>query len=220
MKILKKKTFVLSATLMLALGIQAQTAITTTGPYNQSGIFGESTIYGWGFVPTVDLTVNKLGLFDGHFEGDGHLQDGFVDPHNVTLWDLDGNIISTVLFEAGASAPLDGRFRYLNIDPVNLNAGHTYIIGAFMPLSSDFISFFGSRQSFSRFGSFDPHIRFVSARIGVSSDPTAFPEIQFEPGLIGAFGPNFIFDVPEPSVFGICMIGLAGFITKRKRALS
>jgi hypothetical protein len=219
MKSLSKIFAALLCVFVPALGVQAQSAITFADSAvgaSANSFMSHDTILGWEFVPLVNVTVLQLGLYNGHFPGDGRPQDGFVVPHTVTIWDQNANALSSIAFAAGDAAPLLGGFRFLPVTPITLYAGQTYVIGASMPTSYDYTQGFSDRSTFDLYGSIDPKIRFVSGRFAYSSNPTAFPDTGIEP-FFGFFGPNFIMAVPEPASALVMLLGTGvGFLARRR----
>jgi hypothetical protein len=173
---------------------------------------GQDQVQGWEFIPRVNVTVLQLGLFDGRQTG------GFVESHAVAIWNTNAELIVSSLMPVGDVLPLNGNFRFVGIVPTVLNAGETYVIGAFMPSpASDYsFLFLASQAEFYGFH-LDPRIEMVAYRAGPSPGGIAFPQGR-EFGYIGAFGPNFVIAVPEPSVYALGLVGFFAIAGMRQFA--
>ncbi len=84
--------------------------------------YGSVTV-GWQFVPQHDMLVTDLGFFDI-----GSV--GLNTFHEVGIWDGDQRLLVSATVPAGTEAPLLGEFRYVAIEPLLLQAGNAYVIGA------------------------------------------------------------------------------------------
>jgi hypothetical protein len=167
----------------------------TTG----GGWDGPDQVQGWEFVPQTSISVIELGLYDGR------TSEGFLQPHQVAIWNANGNLITTASIPQGDSAPLLNNFRYVDIPSVQLSAGETYVIGAFLPAPVIDFTFLWDRSALTNGAvSFDPRIEFVAYRAGLSPGGISFPESRFV-DFVGGFGPNFTIAVPEPSTFTLLL---------------
>ncbi|MCB9509099.1 MAG: T9SS type A sorting domain-containing protein [Deferribacteres bacterium] len=83
---------------------------------------------GWSFtVGAADIVVSHLGIYDSG-------NDGLLTAHDVGIWTSDGaTLVASVSIPSGTSATLISGCRYVNITPVTLQAGQTYVIGAYYP---------------------------------------------------------------------------------------
>lgn len=191
-------------------------AAVTFGQYTTGGGGGGvDQTQGWEFIPQTDVSVVRLGLYDGSFNPVGG---GFQQPHEVAIWNASGDLIASTAIPQGAAATLENNFRYENIAATELFAGQTYVIGAFMPTPVDDYTVVWTEDALANgIVSFDPRIQFVAYREGPSPGGISFPGSTF-PGYVGAFGPNFIVAVPEPSIqiFALAT-GILGVIWMRKR---
>ena len=86
---------------------------------------------GWSFtVGANPITVSQLGLYDSG-------GNGLAESHQIGLWTGDGSLLlRSTTVPAGTSATLSGAYRYVPVTPVTLNAGQTYVIGAFYSVNS------------------------------------------------------------------------------------
>jgi len=75
---------------------------------------------GWVFKPVVDIRVTALGFYD-----DG--QDGLRRPHKAAIFDMSNKQL-LVSIEVQPQSPLDGVFRWAEIEPLVLSAGHAYVV--------------------------------------------------------------------------------------------
>jgi hypothetical protein len=200
---------------VLALQARAATvipAITATAPsfaWNAFGGAASGATVGWSFqVGSSDLSVTDVGLFEG-------VGTGFVDPHELGIWDNLGNPLLNVTIPTGTVATLDGSYRFLSVTPLVLSAGSTYVIGALYPVQS------GDNVVFAASGGVSSNLAFLESRsTPLSSVPTfAYPNAN--PGAAnGVFGPNFMYtvntSVPEPSTWLLTITALAGIASSRR----
>ena len=184
------------------------------GQYTLGGGWdGADQVQGWEFIPHADLTVLKLGLYDGRLTG------GFQQAHEVAIWDGNGALITSAAIGLGESAPLYSNFRYVDIPSITLHQGQTYVIGAFLPAPVTDYTVLWERPALTNgIVGFDPRIEFVAYRAGPSPGSISFPEGRWV-DYIGGFGPNFIIAVPEPSAFELLpiMVGASALMARRRR---
>ena len=202
------KGFLLALMLLWRHACSAQSVVEFAARLYGGSWNGPNQTDGWEFVAKEGLSVIRLGLFDGHDLG------GFTQPHEVDLWDGSGNLLASAAIGPGESAPLVGNFRMVDIPTTQLEAGRTYVIGAFMPgLVTDYVytldsfnaSFYGLR--------IDPRVQFVAMRQSLDSTLT-FPSTRFT-DYFGMFGPNFAVEVPEPRTMSLVVL-TALFVLARK----
>ena len=97
---------------------------------NVSCTFGYSLTLGGS-----DASVTQLGVWD---QGN----DGLAEAHSVGLWTSTGTLLASAIVPSGTSASLYNGFRYMNIAPLNLSAGTTYVLGVYDDaLNTDEITF-------------------------------------------------------------------------------
>jgi len=86
---------------------------------------------GYEFTPSVDLTVNSLGVFDGGSDGAG-----LVVAHDVGLYEsATQNLLASVTVDNAGSTLING-FRFASINPVVLTASQTYVLAAHYPVNT------------------------------------------------------------------------------------
>lgn len=197
--------------------LQSQSVVNFDQPIDGGGWGGSDQVQGWEFIPQTEVTVLELGLYDGRPTG------GFQQSHEVAIWDGNGNLIASASIPQGDSAPLQNNFRYESISVVQLNAGETYVIGAYMPAPvTDYTVLWSPSALADGTVSFDPRIEFVAYCFGYSPGGISFPESR-STDVVGAFGPNFVIAVPEPSTFALLLtMASASFpwmFTKRGRRM-
>jgi hypothetical protein len=164
----------------------ATPAIQTANP--PEGTFGEfagaawrGTI-GWRFTVGANaITVSQLGIYDSG-------GNGLAESHQIGIWTGDGSsLLTSTTVPAGTSATLSGAYRYASITPVTLNAGQTYVIGAFYSVQSGDNIIIASSQSYA------PQLSFTQSRQSVLSAGQTFGFPNLDAGLAqGIFGPNFM----------------------------
>ena len=193
---------VLSALLYPVAPAHSQPVVSFSQRTLGGGFNGADQMQGWEFVPQVDLTVLKLGLYDGRSA------DGFQQAHSVAIWDGNGDMITSALIPQGDSASLQGSFRYVDIPSTLLNAGETYVIGAFMPAPvTDYTVLWERIALTNGIVAFDSRVEFVAYRAGPSPGAISFPQSRWVE-YVGGFGPNFVIAVPEPSTFALLSVML------------
>ncbi|MCA9734354.1 MAG: T9SS type A sorting domain-containing protein [Deferribacteres bacterium] len=165
-----------------------------------SNIIYDAT-FGWSFtVGAGDVVVSALGIYDSG-------EDGLFTSHEVGIWTSAGVLVASISIPSGTSATLISGCRYVNITPVTLQAGQTYVIGAYYPpiYATDphqgdqiIISNTNTNEIF-----FSTPITWGNARqsslfdYGVS--PLTFPDIVNN-GYDGCIGPNFLCHYVELSI--------------------
>ena len=220
---------------VLGCAVQAQaaprSALVSSGYTGQgigvgSPLIGSVTV-GWEFTAEADLWISELGFFDLG-------QDGLNISHDVGIWDQDHNLLVSATVCAGTAAPVIGEYRYASVAPVQLEAGHTFVIGATAPISMSRPPAFVTDMYPNDTLHIDPQGIVFDALIGLiaadryfsdiqggsSLDPLVFPTEHLPPSpwidintgeQIGTidpyhFAPNFRF-VPEPTAFSLLAVG-------------
>ena len=118
------------ATLFVATGLVLNPGTATAIPAvdftsTQNWSFGAGLTIGWGFSVTAQQSVSELGYYD--FE-----QNGLISDHEVGLFRVsDMNLLTSGIVTTGD--PLDGYFRYTNVESILLNPGELYFIAGFDP---------------------------------------------------------------------------------------
>lgn len=183
----------------------AYTIQDTTGQGLGNGPF----TLGFAFIPTVNMDVTAIGIFDDN-------QDGLVDSYVAGIFDSAGSLLGSTVISNGTVDPLTNQFRYASMTPVSLIAGNTYEIGAVYHDSNDPLIFPGAATGFAT----DPNITFVENRyIAGGSLVAPMNTAGTDPAY---FGPNFMFTssaVPEPGTvaLGLMLAGSSlGLITRRR----
>ena len=153
------------------------------------------------------ILASNLGMFD--FNGDG-----FVNSQTIRLYDMNSNEIANITVPAGTNAVLLNGFRYAPLtNEITLAAGGKYILealffSAFSPGAPD------RSYAITSAATFDPDIIPGQERGGDNS--AQFAVVSTPYGAIP--GPNALFTVvPEPSLFGLLMVGGLGLLSGRRR---
>ena len=193
-----------------------------TGPV--SGASGGDGVFGWQFTPVVPIRVTALGLFDAPNPAGTQFIDGLMEPHRINLWDVTrpASPLVSIVLDAGKSGTTASPYRLASIPEVVLESGRNYVIGASFtasdPLKMDYMaSAVGGAGNLA-----SPFIQFAGYRFGSPGSANAIPfPVNFIPGSLNAFGPNFTFQfIPEPSTWALAIVGtafLAAAGTRRRR---
>lgn len=162
-------------------------------------------VIGWEFIPSEDLEVTSLGYLDPTGAG-------FSYSHEVGLFTLDGELISSTLVQADTASPIRGQFRYEEVTPIVLSADVHYVIAGGTERERGYSSLGQAPDNLQ----FAPEVAFVGGRThGGGTSQLRFPDYYFTT-LPGYFGPNFEYKVvPEPSVLGL--MGIAVFVLSGRR---
>jgi hypothetical protein len=201
--------FLLAAATILTSPAQAQTqALDFTGGSGANS--GGNHTHGWAFTISVPVTVTQLGLFD---QGNN----GFVNSHQVGLWDNAGNLLTSTTIGSGLSGTAVvsgsgfGAFRYVDTASVVLASG-TYVIGASY-VNSDADTIRVSATSTTMTAGF----AFVEGRT-LQNSGFGFPSATTSGNR--SFGPNLRIAnaaAPEPGSLALILTSVAGSIAMRRR---
>lgn len=194
----------------LTSGFGGEFLVTQPGDPTSGTFHGEGSTRTSGYQFTVrdtPLSVFALGVRD--WDGGG-----LVNPHQVGLWDAAGNLLAVTLVTPGEST---GGFRYADLDPVLLDAGRTYVIGAtYIHLDADPVGI--SRTWDGGSPNYHPAVTFDTIRFGDSISGLSYPELTGSPDVnLGLFGPNAHFVmVPEPATVMLLGLGVVTLLLGRR----
>jgi hypothetical protein len=181
---------------------------------------GLDSVYGWSFIPTTNISVTQLGVFDynSYYYGPST---GLYDSHPIGIWnssDPANPLVSTTV-PSGTSATLINYIRYEPVTPTLLIAGTEYVIGAYYPNHTP--PFYGDFQLVAPYNdvdiSTDPHIVFMNRRVLNYASGLKFPSWATTGGV--ELGPTFQFTIiPEPSTIALLLTAsLGGLLWWRRR---
>ncbi|KPK47501.1 MAG: hypothetical protein AMK72_08370 [Planctomycetes bacterium SM23_25] len=185
---------------------------------------------GWSFTVETAIEVSSLGLYDSGL-------DGLSQPHLVGIWDEGEQLLTSSEIPAGDGNPLVGGYRYSPIQPILLTTGHTYVIGATVPLGvpstvtvelgdpivPDLYPFHNVEP-----GSVLTASQIKLARASLASWGDAGPLGSMGPGVLNFpdevvdggyfFAPNFRFTpIPEPGSLVILAVGWVAALSRRHK---
>jgi hypothetical protein len=166
-------------------------------PTTQNGGTAGNVTYGFQFTVNTLFEITALGIFD---PGPA----GLAESHTVALWNSSGTLLRSVTIPAGYGGYLVDQFFYEPLAPYYLNAGQTYIIGAYyQDAGEDLVQNVTGLQV-------NPDISINNYRFAHPgfADPPLVITQDGNPGFQNLFGPNFLVNdvlVPEPDTF--CLIG-------------
>lgn len=165
--------------------------------------FSADLILGWQFTANTNMTVTSLGYYDA-------FQDGFFNDHEVGIFRVsDQQLLAAT--DVTTDDPLEGFFRYAEVNPLNLIEGETYFIAGLMQgvivgkPAVDSLNW-ANEISFEGWAIDDSD----TLEFPNSYSPTFDPWAASDGYLINA---NFRYVVPAP---GTALVGLAGFALLRR----
>jgi hypothetical protein len=167
--------------------------------------------HGWQFTANQSITVTHLGLYD-------EWPDGFSIDHPIGLWRLnDGSLLASGTMSAGTGDTLTDHFRYIDIPDVQLSVGMDYVVGFYSAFecSNEMIIKADGLQV-------NPAISLVVGRYDVGGQfqmpanpiPTEGENPWDPPPDPDRFGPNFLFEVPEP--YTLILLGIGGIFLRKR----
>jgi hypothetical protein len=172
------------------------------------GVYFEQHTAGWAFTLTEPATLSHLAVFD---EGG----DGLATSFQVGLWASEDSPVTSAIVPAGEQAPLRGLWRLAAVEPITLEAGTFYQIGAAPTAPTTDRLFFLNFDPVTIPPIHDPSAVPFDPRVDVSlSSPSHSSENDFHAPdgillVIGAyFGPNvfLVAPIPEPNAGLIVVI--------------
>ena len=152
---------------------------------------------GWSFQTTTPITVTALGCFTNALTAQGMA---------IGLWQSDGSLLASNLVTTLSG--LAGLSRYESINPIFLESGQTYYMGAYSPSGTTILETYipgttaplviGPDITIGGLASGGPNFAFPAAEPGTSGDVYLGANLQYQQG------------VPEPSC--LSLFGLAACI--------
>ena len=177
--------------------------------------FDRNNTFGWRFTLSSDIDVTALGYFDETSLPSG-TGAGLAQSHQLGIFRApDQALLASNTIPAGASAPLMGNFRYVDLNrPVRLTAGATYVMaGSALSASPDNAAAvtnwtMAPGVTFANSPIPDPN----STKIGTSmyiasvhgnpSPVLTYPALLMT-GNLPIFAANFVFTFPAPQLFDL-----------------
>jgi hypothetical protein len=162
------------------MGAQAQTFtpmvdLSTASTTTAGG--GSDTVRGFAFTANALFTVTRLGWYDGG-------PAGLSMAHEVGIYDGSGTLIASGTVASGTVAPLVDGFRWVEVTPVLLSPGQTYVVAGTDPNpGGDVFEFQASGVTY------DARLSYVENR-WVSSSTLTLPTNNTASFEDAFFGPN------------------------------
>lgn len=189
--------------LLMAFWTRAQSYIEAVNEQSMNGIYYQGVIgyqnnstIGWTFSPSENILVSSLGWF-----GDQNPSSGIT----IGLWNETGTLLSSAMINDN-SEMIDGN-KFEAINPIQLSANQTYVIGAGISGQMTYLGFFGSPTTNA--------ISYITANLSQGSGFTFPTTLTDSDGYIPAV--TFIFQiVPEPNVLALSALG-GMFVVWRSR---
>jgi hypothetical protein len=238
-----KKVLVITIAIMLlsshpsahaALGIDFGSSVAAGGLVENGGpsTFGAATGYttvGWTFMPTTDLYLTRLGVYDADRDR------VHSEQHLVGIWSADQSLLTSVTINEATmnvpeTSPNGAMFHFVNTSsPLLLSAGQTYFVGATMYAgavtgggTSDFDSFAAFNNSETPV-SINPNLIYLNSGYAINAtNNLLFPASTFVTDY--TIGANIdVTPVPIPGaawLLGSGLIGLVGLSRKKEAAVA
>jgi hypothetical protein len=164
-----------------------------------------SATAGWTFQPTDWMAVMDLGCFDDIF-----LNNETINSIQVGLWTSGGALLASNLITR--TSPIENESRYEPlVDPVGLEVGQVYHIGAYSPDGSMSIEVCGPSLG----GTLTVSTNLFLQAAAQNAGSFGFPPEQAGTDGLAYLGPNFRWGVPEPS--SALLLGLAALLFAARR---
>ena len=183
--------------ILTAQSASAQAIVSWTGGSEFAIFYADSTgdVVGYRFEVNMPVTVDSLGVWDADTQAGGA---GLTSDHMVGIWDDTQTLIASTTVTP--TSVIGGDFRYEPITPVDLVPGTVYTIGALYTATDDdgYISTATGLVT-------HPDITWINAVFPI--DPPGgnqgfvFPLGDSAPSSQGRFGPNFTFNMTDPTIF-------------------
>jgi hypothetical protein len=207
------KLLMLFLTLSVPAAYGGTVAITSFANSSTSG-HDNFDLAGFQFSTNDSIDITSLGMWVSGAS--------LVDSHAIGVYDLAGNLQFSYTVNSGAT-PDGSDFTWVNLSGSNfLSAGSWFIGVQYNQGSSD--------QMYDGSGTINmaPGLTFLRAAVYYSGSPISLSNPASTAGLYteglpraSYIGPNFTFDTasatPEPSTWGMLIIGAAGFVLRRRR---
>jgi len=156
---------------------------------------GGNRTHGWKFTVNDDLEVVALGIFD--LEDSPMYAPGLLYSHEIGIWHW-GELLYSTTIPAGTKGVLIDQFRYVEIPPISLTAGVTYVIGSTI-LGDPYVG-----NSSSDIVTLLPSITYKKTLTSPSGSGFSLPT---EPRDYYCCGPNFLFVPKSAAIYYVATTG-------------
>jgi len=174
--------------------------------------FGEANVtVGFKFTANQNVVINALGFYDQN-------QDGLSTSHNVGLFDINGNLLTSATVQAGVNSTLDGKFRYESISSFNLTSGQTYVLAGLADSQDGYT--YGNTGNTIQGLSVDPAFNISPlASVFLYATGLSYPTEFFGYDIYPMANLKFEqpSEVPLPAAFPLFGFGLAGISAFQRR---
>lgn len=161
--------------------------------------------HGWEFTVTRPITLTHIGLLDVT-AGNNPTPNGLIDSHEVGLFLTDGTLLTSGTLGSRTGNTVVDNFRYVAVPRVSLQPQYKYVVAYYTGRDRGDIVVTDLLPL-----QMHPFVKYTAGRWG-SGDSLAIPE---NTTTDYRFGPNFLFQVPEPATSVLAALSVVGLCLRR-----